>query len=68
MIKLELTEQEYAALAGLLDAGVRATGLRSVRDASVLVGKMEFALASAQAAAQAASAAAASTGDPTPTP
>ncbi len=43
MIKLELTDEEMAALAGLLDAGVRATGLRSVKDAASLLEKLEAA-------------------------
>jgi len=43
MIKLELNEEEMAALAGLLDAGVRATGLRAVKDAAGLLEKIEAA-------------------------
>lgn len=43
MIQLELTETELQALAGLLDAGVRATGLRAVKDASTLIEKLETA-------------------------
>lgn len=43
MMRLELTEAELQALAGLLDAGVRATGLRSVKDAAMLVEKLETA-------------------------
>ena len=41
MIKLELTEQETQALAGLLDAGVKALGLRAVKDAASLLQKLE---------------------------
>lgn len=41
MIKLELTEQEIQALAGLLDAGVKAVGLRAVKDAASLLEKLE---------------------------
>jgi len=44
---LDLTEQEFQALTGLLDAGVRATGLRAVKDAVALLAKLE---AAAQAA------------------
>ena len=43
MIKLELTEQETQALAGLLDAGVKAIGLRAVKDAASLLHKLETA-------------------------
>lgn len=45
MIKLELTEQETQALAGLLDAGVKAVGLRAVKDAASLLDKLEAATA-----------------------
>jgi hypothetical protein len=41
MITLTLTEQEVQALAGLLDAGVKAVGLRAVKDAASLLTKME---------------------------
>lgn len=44
-----LTDEEMQALAGLLDAGVRATGLRSVKDAAVLLEKLEAAQAVKQA-------------------
>lgn len=43
MNQLNLTDDEMAALAGLLDAGVRATGLRSVKDAAALLEKLEAA-------------------------
>jgi hypothetical protein len=43
MIKLKATEEELQALAGLIDAGVRATGLRSVRDAVIWIEKIEAA-------------------------
>jgi hypothetical protein len=43
MIKLELTETEVQALAGLLDAGVKAIGLRAVKDAATLLEKLETA-------------------------
>ena len=41
MITIQLTEQELQALAGLLDAGVKATGLRAVKDAATLLDKLE---------------------------
>ena len=43
MIKLELTETEIQALAGLLDTGVKAVGLRAVKDAATLLAKLEIA-------------------------
>lgn len=43
MITLTLTEQETQALAGLLDAGVKAIGLRAVKDAATLLEKLEAA-------------------------
>jgi len=45
MITLTLTEQETQALAGLLDAGVKAIGLRAVKDAASLLDKLEEAAA-----------------------
>lgn len=45
MIKLELTPEETQALAGLLDAGVKAIGLRAVKDAATLLSKLEAATA-----------------------
>jgi hypothetical protein len=45
MITLTLTEQETQALAGLLDAGVKAVGLRAVKDAAALLDKIEAATA-----------------------
>ncbi len=41
MITLNLTEQELQALAGLLDAGVKAIGLRAVKDAATLLDQLE---------------------------
>jgi hypothetical protein len=41
MITLTLTEQEVQALAGLLDAGVKAIGLRAVKDAATILAKLE---------------------------
>jgi len=45
MKTITLTDQELEALAGLLDAGVRATGLRAVKDAAQLLEKLEAAAA-----------------------
>lgn len=47
MITLTLTNEELQALAGLIDAGVRATGLRAVKDAATLLEKIEKAAAEA---------------------
>ena len=41
MTKLELTDHELQALAGLMDAGVKALGLRAVKDAASLLTKLE---------------------------
>jgi len=41
MITLELTETELQSLAGLLDAGVKTVGLRAVKDAAILLEKIE---------------------------
>lgn len=43
MIRIELTQAELTALAGLIDAGIRATGIRGVKDAAAIVAKMEAA-------------------------
>lgn len=50
MITLTLTEQEIQALAGLLDAGVKAVGLRAVKDAASLLTKLETAAQSVEEA------------------
>lgn len=41
MHNLELTDHEIQALAGLMDAGVKALGLRAVKDAASLLEKLE---------------------------
>jgi len=41
MTTLTLTDHEIQALAGLLDAGVKALGLRAVKDAATLLAKLE---------------------------
>ena len=43
MTTLQLTDHELQALAGLLDAGVKALGLRAVKDAASLLTKLEAA-------------------------
>lgn len=43
MHTITLTSQELQALAGLLDAGVKAVGLRAVKDAATLIEKLETA-------------------------
>lgn len=43
MYRIELNEQEFQALAGLMDAGVKAVGLRSVKEAATLLEKLETA-------------------------
>lgn len=42
-MKLDLNDSEVEALVGLIDAGVRATGLRGVQAAAVLISKIESA-------------------------
>jgi hypothetical protein len=49
MITLTLDQNELQALAGLLDAGVKATGLQSVKLAASLLTKLEAAVAEANA-------------------
>ena len=41
MVTIELTTQELQTLAGLLDAGVKAIGLASVKEAAGLLIKLE---------------------------
>lgn len=38
-----IPEDQFQALAGLIDAGVRATGIRSVKDAAAIVDWLEAA-------------------------
>lgn len=52
MIKIEFTEAEFQALAGLVDAGVRATGLKSVKEAASILTKLEQAVENANIAQQ----------------
>lgn len=44
MIDLNFTEQELQSLINLLDAGVKAVGLRGVKEASVILEKIEAVL------------------------
>lgn len=46
--RVELTEQEMKALSGLLDAGVRAVGIRAVKGAAALLDKIETAISEVQ--------------------
>lgn len=43
MTKIELTDTELQSLVGLIDAGVKTIGLRAVKDAAVLIDKIEAA-------------------------
>jgi hypothetical protein len=43
MKTIALTEKELQALACLIDAGVKALGLRAVKDAAILLEKLEAA-------------------------
>ncbi len=52
MITLTLSQDEVQALAGLIDAGVKATGIQSVKAAAVLIAKLEAAVAEANAKTQ----------------
>lgn len=48
MIKVEFTENELNVLTQLLDLGVKSAGLGSVKAASALLVKLEFAVAEAK--------------------
>ena len=48
-VTLTLNNEELQALAGLLDAGVKAVGLTSVKSAAALLVKLEAAVAEANA-------------------
>lgn len=45
MINISLNQEELTALAGLLDAGVKATGLQWVKHAADILLKLETAVA-----------------------
>ena len=48
MIKIDLAENEVNVLIQLLDLGVKSSGLGSVKAASVLLSKIEYAVAAAK--------------------
>lgn len=52
MVELKLTEQQLQTLVGLVDAGVRSTGLQAVPGAAELLGIIDAAVKAAQAQAQ----------------
>ncbi len=39
--RITLTDTELQSLVGLIDSGVRATGLRSVKDAAILLSRID---------------------------
>jgi hypothetical protein len=47
MIKIELTQDELTALAGLMDAGVKSAGLQGVKAAASILAKLEDAVKAA---------------------
>lgn len=47
-VTITLTEAELQALAGLLDAGVKSTGLASVKGAAAVLAKLEAAAEAAR--------------------
>jgi hypothetical protein len=47
LINVSLTQDELTAFANFLDAGVKATGLQSVKHAATILMKLEEAVASA---------------------
>lgn len=50
MIKIELSNDDLQSLVALIDAGVKAVGLQSVKTAAVVLAKLEMAVAEANAA------------------
>ena len=50
-VTITLSQDEITALAGLLDAGVKATGFQGVKQAAAILTKLEAAVASANAEA-----------------
>lgn len=52
MVELKLTEQQLQALVGLLDAGVRSSGLQAVPGAAELLGLIDASVKEAQAKQQ----------------
>ena len=49
-VTITLSQDELTALAGLLDAGIKATGLQGVKQAAAILTKLEAAVAEANAA------------------
>jgi hypothetical protein len=49
-VTITFTQDELTTLAGLLDAGVKAVGLNSVKSAAALLVKLETAVSEANAA------------------
>jgi hypothetical protein len=49
VITITLTQDELTALANLLDAGVKATGLHSVKSAAAILERLERAVAEVNA-------------------
>ena len=49
-VTITFTQDELTTLAGLLDAGVKAVGLNSVKSAAALLVKLEAAVSEANAA------------------
>lgn len=52
-VTLTLNNEELQAMVGLIDAGIKATGLSSVKSAAALLVKLEAAVAEANAVANA---------------
>lgn len=50
-VTLTLNNEELQAMVGLIDAGIKATGLASVKSAAALLVKLEAAVAEANASA-----------------
>jgi len=46
-VTITLTQDELTALAGLLDAGIKATGLQGVKQAAAILTKLEEAVKAA---------------------
>lgn len=46
-VTITLSQDELTALAGLLDAGIKATGLQGVKQAAAILTKLEAAVAEA---------------------
>ena len=51
-VTITLNNEELQSLAGLLDAGIKATGLQGVKQAAAILVKLEAAVAEANSADQ----------------